>query len=299
MKRREFIAILGPAAMWAFPIRAQQVERPKKLGVLFLGPEAAYPHFWKIFSERLQELGWTQGKNIVFERRFANNVADRLPALAAELVQLDVDVIYATGTLAPLSAKQTTSTIPIVFAGISDPVGAGLVASLARPSWNATGTSFQVSAQTVSKRLQLLREVLPNLSRVSVLWEVNPTSAMAQKEAQASAGPLGLMIQSAEVRSSADLDKAHEVLAQQRPEALLILAGPLFVSRLQEIADMAVRIRIPSIAGGKEFAEAGGLMSYGSSLSDTYRRAAPYVDKILKGAKPSDLPVEQPTKLDL
>jgi putative ABC transport system substrate-binding protein len=300
MKRREFIAALGPAAMWPFPIRAQQVERPKKVGTLFGGIEAGiYLRLWKAFSERLRELGWTEGTNIVFERRFANNVLDRLPALAAELVQLDVDVIYATGSEAPVRVKQATSTIPIVFASISDPVGAGLVASLARPGGNVTGTSFQVSQGIGVKRLQLLKEVLPNLSRVSILWEVNRTTVNAHKEAEAAAGPLGITIHSVEVRSSADLDNAYEVLLQQRPEALLIFGGPLILSRNQEIADMAARNRLPSIVSAREFAELGGLMTYGASLSDSWRRAAGYVDKILKGAKPSDLPVEQPTNFEL
>jgi putative tryptophan/tyrosine transport system substrate-binding protein len=300
MKRREFIGAIGPAAMWPFPISAQQVEPPKKLGALFLSPPAGlHLNFWKGISERLRELGWTEGRNIVFEARFANNIRERVPELAAELVQLNVDVIFTSGVIAALCAKQATSTIPIVFAGVSDPVAVGLVASLARPGGNVTGMSFQVSQEIGVKRLQLLKDVLPNLSRVSLLWEVNQTTVNAHKQAQAAAGPMGITMNSVEVRSSADLDNAEEVLLQQRPEALMVLGGPLFVSRLQEIANMAARNRLPSIVSAREFADIGGLMTYGASLSDTYRRAAGHVHKILKGAKPGDLPVEQPAKFEL
>jgi putative ABC transport system substrate-binding protein len=266
---------------------------------LFLGAEAGYLVYWKNFFERMRELGWTEGQNIIFERRFANDMTDRLLGLAAELVQLNVDAIYTTGTVAPLYAKRATLTIPIVFAGSGDPVGTGLVASLARPGGNITGFSSQVSTELATKRLQLIKDVVPALSRLSVLREVNQTTSRAIKDIEEAARPMGITIHSVEVRTPADFDAAHMALAQQRPDAMLILVGSLLLSRLPSIADIAVRERLPSIATPREFAEAGGLMTYGVDVSDLSRRAAGYVDRILRGASPSDLPVQQPTQFRL
>jgi putative ABC transport system substrate-binding protein len=247
----------------------------------------------------LAELGWIEGKNIIFERRYADNRLERLPELAAELVRLNVDVIVALGTLGPLAAKRATSTIPIVMTASGDPLGSGLVDSLARPGGNVTGMSL-ITPDLGGKRLELLKELLPRLARVAVLWNAaNPYPAIVFKETQASGRTLGIEVQSLEVRSPDDFDGAFEIARRQRPDALITVEDPLTFSHRKRIADFAVADRLPSLHGLSEFVVAGGLVSYGANAADLFRRAAGYVDKILKGAKAADLPVQQPTKFEL
>jgi putative ABC transport system substrate-binding protein len=251
------------------------------------------------FIAALRELGWIEGKNIVFEYRHANNDLDRLPALAAELVELKVDVIVTRGTAAPLAAKKATSTIPIVMAAAGDPVGTGIVTSLARPGGNITGLTMQ-NPELSGKRLELLKEVSPTISRVAVLWNsANPDPTRAFKEAEDGAAKLGIQLLSVTVQSPADFGRAFAEMTHQRPDALITFADPLTVVHRKDITDFATNRRLPSMHGLREFADVGGLIAYGPDYADLRRRAASYVDKILKGAVPADLPVEQPTKFQL
>jgi ABC-type uncharacterized transport system substrate-binding protein len=297
VKRREFISLIGgAAATWPLMARAQQAGKIHKVG--YLSPSVPNVFTPRLFDD-LRELGWIEGKNVAFERRFAENRLERLPEFAAELVRVNVDVIVAIGTLGPLAAKRATSTIPIVMTGAGDPLGSGLVASLARPGGNVTGMSL-MAPDLGGKRLELLKELLPRLARVAVLWNAaNPYPAIVFKETQAAGLTLRIEVQSLEVRSPDDFDSAFETARRQRPDALISVEDPLTFSHRKRIADFAVADRLPSLHGLREDVAAGGLISYGASLPDLYRRAAGYVDKILRGAKPADLPVQQPTKFEL
>jgi putative ABC transport system substrate-binding protein len=294
--RRTFIAALGSAAAWPLVARAQQAGSRYTVGFLSAGSEIT--PLDTAFITALGELGWVEGKNVVFERRYAENRLERLPGLAADLVSLKVDVIAAPGTLAPLAAKQANSTIPIVMLAAGDPLGSGLVASLARPGGNVTGMSL-MAPELGGKRLELLKEILPQLARVAVLWNAaNPYSELVFKETQSAGRTLGIEVQSLEVRAPDDFDRAFEAASLQRPDALITVEDPLTLNHRQRVADFTATQRLPALYGVKEFAAAGGLMSYGASLIDLSRRAAGYVDKILRGAKPADLPVQQPTKFE-
>jgi putative tryptophan/tyrosine transport system substrate-binding protein len=301
MRRREFIAAIG-GAVAARPLRAvaQQVGKRYTIGLFSAGTRPAQNGAsWVAFSGALRELGWVDGKNVAFEHRYADNRLERLPELAAELVRLNVNVIVAMGTLAPLAAKRVTSTIPIVMTAAGDPLGSGLVASLARPGGNVTGMSLMVP-DLGGKRLELLKELLPRLARVSVLWNAaNPYSAHVFKETQAAGQILGIEVQSLEVRDPDDLDGAFEAARRQHPDALDTVEDPFTNTYRKRIADFALAEHLPSLNGLREDVEAGGLMSYGANLAELYRRAAGYVDKILKGATPADLPVQQPTRFEL
>ena len=244
-------------------------------------------------------MGWIKGKNVTVELRYAENWVERLPAVAAELVRINVDVIVGRGTLGPRAAKRATSTIPIVMAASGDPLGSGLVASLARPGGNVTGMSLMVP-DLGGKRLELLKELLPRLARVAVLWDAaNPFPAIVFKETQAAGHALAIEVQSLEVRAVDDFDGVFELAKKQRPDALITVEDPLTFNYQKRIADFALANQLPSLHGVREFVVAGGLLSYGANVADLYRRAASYVDKILKGAKPADLPVQQPTKFEL
>jgi putative tryptophan/tyrosine transport system substrate-binding protein len=294
MRRRDFI-VGGIAITWPLAARAQQGGKKYIIGRFFAG-SAPNPD---VLTEALRELGWVEGENVAFERRYAENRLERLPEMAADLVRLKVDVIVAGGTLAPLAAKRATSTIPIVMAAAGDPLGSGLVASLARPGGNVTGMSMMVPDLS-GKWLELLRDILPGLARVAVLWNSdNPYSAIGFKETQSAARTLGIEVQSLEVRSPDDFDRAFEAAQRHHPDALVTVSDPLTLDHTKLIADFTAGQRLPSVHGAKEFAAAGGLVSYGANIADVVRRAAGYVDKILKGAKPADLPVEQPTKFEL
>ncbi len=300
MDRRSFLA--GVTAVLAAPLAtvaqpAGKVARIGRLEQSSSGTDAA-------FRQGLRELGYVEGQNIVIEYRYAEGKAERLPELAAELVGLKVDVIVSGGTLAPLAAKQATNTIPIVLAAAADPVGTGLVANLAKPGGNVTGLS-NLSKDLTAKRLQILKEIVPGLRRVAVLWNAaNIVAALHIPETEAAARTLGLQVQSLEVHGPDDFENAlleRRLLAaiSRGGGALFVVDDPLVMRYRMPIADFAVRNRLPATAIYKSFAEAGGLMTFGASLADLYRRAAIYVDKILKGAKPGDLPVEQPTKFEL
>jgi putative tryptophan/tyrosine transport system substrate-binding protein len=299
MRRRDFIKVIAGSAAVAWPLAARAQQRGKKYIIGRFNAGSATEPLNDVFTEILRELGWVEGENVVFERRYAENRLERLPELAADLVRLKVDVIVATGTLAPLAAKRATSTIPIVMTGAGDPLGTGLVDSLARPGGNVTGMSLMVP-ELGGKRLELLKELLPRLARVAVLWNAaNPYSALVFKQVQAAGTILGIEVQSLEVRQPDDFDGAFETVRRQHPDALMTVEDPLTINHRKRIADFAIGELLPTLQGFREFVAAGALMSYGANVIDLARRAAGYVDKILKGANPADLPVEQPTKFDL
>jgi ABC-type uncharacterized transport system substrate-binding protein len=269
---------------------AQPPDKVYRIGYLDTTPMPA--HLWEALLDGLRERGYSEGGNLVFERRFSEGKAERFPELAAELVRLRVDCILVSTTPAALAAKHAIQTIPIVMTTAIDPVGAGLVASLARPGGNLTGLSV-LSPELSEKRLELLKEVVPGLTRVAVLWNAaNPANASVWHETQAAARALGLLLHAQEVRGPQDLEGAFARTAQARPEALIN-------TYRQPIAAFVTQQHLASVFSSKEWVVAGGLMSYGPSLPDLLRRAAAYVDKILKGAKPADLPVEQPMKFEL
>ncbi|HEV3028528.1 MAG TPA: ABC transporter substrate-binding protein, partial [Planctomycetota bacterium] len=299
MDRRGFLGTLA-GGLLAAPLtgEAQAAGKVVRIGVLELGSElTSGPQ--EAFRQGLRELGYVEGQNVVLEYRFAEGRAERLPDFAAELVRLRMDVIVAGGTPAPLAAKHATGTIPIVMSSAGDPVGTGLVASLAKPGGNVTGLSLR-SPELTGKRLQLTKEVVPGLSRVAVLWNAaNPIAALVVRETEDAARTLGVQVQSLEVRGPDDFENALPATVSGGAGALFVVDDPLVFRYRGRIADFAVRNRLPATAFYKAFAEAGGLMTLGPSLADLYRRAAIFVDKILKGAKPGDLPVEQPTKFEL
>ncbi|MCA1435289.1 ABC transporter substrate-binding protein [Bradyrhizobium sp. BRP20] len=301
MRRRQFVKFIGGVALaWPLSARAQPVGKLYRIGYFNAGAAAAQGGVGleRAFAEALRELGWMEGTNVAFEYRFAEGHSDRLPGMATELVHLKVDVIVANGTLASLAAKQATSTIPIVTAPAGDPLGSGLVPSLAHPGGNVTGLSL-MAPDLGGKRLELLKELLPDVSRAAILWNAaNPYAADVFRETDRAARTLRVTLQSLEVRSLDDFDTAFEAAKVQRPEGLITVEDPLTVRYRKQIVDFAARNRLPAIHGVREFVEAGGLIAYGASLSDLSRRAATYVDKILKGTKPADLPVQQPTKFE-
>ena len=282
-------------------VEAQQTASLPRIG--FLAPASVsdpqVPRVLQAFRQGLREWGYVEGQNITIEFRSAEGQYDRLPGLAAELVRLKVNVIVAAGPLASQVAKQATKAIPIVMAAIADPVGAGFVASLARPGGNITGLSLMHS-DLVAKQLELLKEVLPKVSRMAVLGNpANPNYAPMLRGAQDAARALGVRLQPLEARDPSEIDTVFAPLTTERAGALIVLGDTMFFGHRTRIADHAVRRRLPTAFGASEYAEAGGLLAYGPSLVDGYRRAATFVDKILKGAKPADLPVEQPTKFEL
>ena len=251
------------------------------------------------FRQGLRELGYVEGQNIAIESRWAEGKYDRLPGLAAELVRLKVDVIVAVGVPAIQAAKEATRTIPIVMAYVTDPLALGLVASLARPGGNITGLSL-MAPELVGKRLELLKEVVPRVSRVALLSNpVNPGNAAQVREAEVAARALGVRLQPLEARDPKQIESAFAVITRERAGALIVLVDSVLIDHRTRIADLAAKRRLPTVYGLREHAEAGGLIAYGASRDDMSRRAATYVDKILKGAKPADLPVEQPTRFEL
>jgi putative ABC transport system substrate-binding protein len=280
---------------------AQQAAKIARIGYLMLDL-AASPHLREAFRQGLRDLGYVEGRNVVIEHRSAEGKPERLPALAAELVALKVDVLVAAATLPALAAKQATKTIPIVFAFAGDPVTSGLVTSLARPGGNVTGLSG-LAPELVGKRLELLTHAVPGVSRVAVLWQPGGqgerTDKDMLKEAEVTARALGVRLQFVEARGPADFDRAFSDMTRERAGALTVLAGTMFFNERRRLVDLAAKNRLPAAYGSRDFVDAGGAMSYGANTADLFRRAAAYVDKILKGAKPGDLPVEQPTKFEL
>jgi putative ABC transport system substrate-binding protein len=296
--RREFITLLGgAAAAWPLAARAQQAGKLPTIGFLVSGTPSSHSQWVAAFVRRLQDLGWIEGRTVAIEYRWAEGRTERAAEIAAEFVQRKVDVIVTSATTAVVAAKQATSVIPIVFMA-GDPVGTGLVASLARPGGNVTGLSLQ-QTETAGKRLELLREVVPGLGRLAILANVgNPKSVLEMGEVQTAARTLGLEVITLEIRRGADIVPAFEAL-KGRAEALYVVLDPLVNTHRIRINTLAMAARLPTVHGSREGVEAGGLMSYGTNFLDVFRLAADYVDKILRGAKPGDIPVEQPTKFDL
>jgi putative ABC transport system substrate-binding protein len=278
---------------------AQQPAKVPRIGYLAATSLSTNPARIEAFRQGLRELGYVEGKKIVIEWRFAEGKADRLTGFAAELVRLKVDVIVSGGSTATRAAKEATSTIPIVMSQDNDPVGNGFVTSLARPGGNITGLAA-LRSELSGKRLELLKEVVPRLSRVAVLGSsTNPGNAQSLKEVELAAGAIGVQLQYLDVRGPKDIETAFKEASKGRADAVLVLAGPVFNSPRSQVVDLAVKSRLPAIYDRRDFGEVGGLMSYGTSVVDLDYRAATYVDKILKGAKPADLPVEQPVKFEL
>ena len=297
MKRREFISLLGGAAVaWPLAARAQQAASISRIGILWPGASLPAPPRMESFRQGLRELGYVDGQNVLIEIRYAQGGLQQLPELAAELVRLKVDVIQASGDLAPRVAQQATRTIPIV-AMSDDILGAGLIASLSRPGGNTTGLTI-LSPELSVKRLELLKEVVPRLSRVSALWD--PTTGTSQVAmTEEAARSLNLKLQVLEVRRRDEVVEAIRAARNSQTEAINIFSSPFLASLAPEIISFAAEYRLPAIYQWREHAEAGGLISYGPSLAAMFRQAAGIVVKILKGTKPADLPVEQPTKFEL
>src|SRR5450432_1504530 len=302
MRRRDFMTLLAGASAvaWPFAADAQQAARIARIGYLASNLTNQGP--LEAFRQGLRDLGYVEGRNLVIEYRDAQGKLEPLPTLAAELVALKVDVILATSTAAALAAKQTTSVVPIVFATVPDPVASGLVASLARPGGNATGLS-NLNADLVGKGLEYLTQAVPGARRVAVLSQPGAYGERTEKEmlkaAEVAGAALGIQLQFVEARGPADIDKEYSEITGARAEAVTVLVSGMLLGERTRLVDLAAKNRLPVVYTFRELADAGGLMSYGTSLADLFRRAASYVDKILKGTKPADLPVEQPIKLEL
>jgi len=300
MQRREFITLLsGIVAAWPLAARAQQPAKIPRIG--FLGNSTATMEANLIgpLRDGLRELGYEEGRNVIIEFRWAKGKYDQFPALVAELLAAKVDVIITAGTPATLAIKKATSTVPLVFIAVGDPVGTGVVPNLGRPGGNITGLS-SIAPDLEGKRLELLREVVPKLSHVAFF--LNPANVFhtaSMRQARVAAQSLGIKLQPMEVNKSEQLDGAFASIVKEKPDALLILADRVFLHNRKRMMEFAIQQRLPSVNAYRELVEAGGLISYGPSYEDMHRRAAVYVDKILKGTKPADLPIEQPTKFTL
>jgi putative ABC transport system substrate-binding protein len=305
MRRRDFTAGLLLAAAIRPAARAQQLEATRRIGILSPGgSDLTDPTFNTLnaFLQALQEFGYKEGKNLIVEREYANGNSDRLRELAYELVRHKPDVIVALSTTAARPAKQATSSIPIVAIGMADPVADELAASLARPGGNVTGTTF-LGPELVARRLQLLREVVPGLTRVAALWHPSAyserTMAGIRNEIEVAARTLGLQLQLVPTVSPDDFVGAFAAITRERAEALIVMPSPMLFGEYKRIVSMVANNKLPAMGAAREFAEFGGLMSYGANLPDLARQTATYADKILKGAKPAELPVEQPIKFEL
>jgi ABC-type uncharacterized transport system substrate-binding protein len=301
MKRREFITLLGGAAVgWPLAARAQQpAAKVPRIGFLGNSTAELEANLVGSFRDGLRALGYEEGRNIVIEYRWAEGKYERFPALIAELVASNVDVIVTAGTPASLAVKTATTSIPLVMIAVGEPVATGLVASLARPGGNITGVT-SMSAEIEGKRLELLREVAPNISHIAVLWNAgSPIQVIQERETRAAAQVLGMKMLSLGVRTLEEIEDAFAAIMRERPGALLVLADRLFLHHRTLIMEFATQHRLPGVHAYRELVEVGGLMSYGPSYADMHRRAATYVDRILKGEKPADLPVERPVKFEL
>ncbi len=297
--RRQFLVAMG-AGLSLAPLasRAQQAKIPR-IGFLGNSTAAFEANLVGPFREGLRDLRYVEGQNIIIEYRWAEGKYERFPALIAELIALKVDVIVTAGAPASVAVKKATATIPLVFVAVGDPVGIDLVASFARPGGNITGLS-SIALDLEAKRVELITEVVPKLSHVSVLWNpANATHVIVVKQVYAAAHVLRLKIQSVGVRAAPELDHAFDAIIRERPAALVVLADRVFLHNRARIVDFAARNRLPAVYAYRELVDIGGLMSFGPNYADMHRRAATYVDKILKGAKASDLPVEQPMKFEL
>jgi len=295
MQRRVFITLLGGAAA-AWPLAASAQSKIPHIGFMGNSTAALEANLVGAFREGLRELGYEEGGNIVIEYRWADGKYEQFPTLVAELIAAKVDVIVTAGTPAALAMKKATTTVPLVMVAVGDPVGTGLVPSLARPGGNLTGLS-SIAPDLEGKRLQLLREVVPALSYVAMfINSLNPFHVSSMRQARAAAQAMGIKLQLHDIRKSEDLDDAFAAIRKERPDALLILADRVFLHNRERMMDFTKEQRLPNVNAYKELVEVGGLMSYGPSYEDMHKRAAIYVDKILKGAKPADLPIEQPSK---
>jgi len=298
LRRRQFITLLGGAAAWPLAARGQQPTKLPTIGYLGSGTPLTDSQWLAAFVQRLRELGWIDGRNVAIEIRWAEGRAERYAEIAAELVRLKVDVILTHNTPPILAAKQATSVIPIVFATAGDPVGTGVVASLARPGGNVTGLSTQLS-DTAGKRLELLREVVPNLRRLAIIGNIgNPITVLEMNEVKAAAHTFGLEVSVLDIRRADDIGSAFDALKGQA-DALYLCGDPLVTTNRIRINTLALGARLPTVSPFRQYVEAAGLMSYGPNFPDLFRRAADLVDKILRGAKPADIPVDQATKFDL
>jgi putative ABC transport system substrate-binding protein len=302
MDRRIFMAMLtGGIVVAPFAAEAQQAAKVARIGFLWFNV-APNPHLPEAFLQGLRDLGYVEGRNVVIEYRDAEGKSERLPALAAELVALKVDVIVAPSTPAALAAKQATRTLPIVFTGATDPVTDGLVTTLARPGGNVTGLSTTTAPEILGKRLELLKQAVPGVTRVAVLWQPGSQGERTNKDmlkgAEVAARALGVRLQVVEVRGPAEFERAFSDMTRARAGALTPVGGSPFFNERRRLVDLAAKNRLPAVYSNREFVDAGGLMAYGANIADLFRRAATYVDKILRGAKPADLPVEQPTKFE-
>jgi putative ABC transport system substrate-binding protein len=301
MRRRDFITLLGGTVLaWPVTARAQQGDRRRRIGVL-LGLSGGDPEWQRrivAFTQSLRELGWTEERNVAFEMRYAEGRLDRLPALAVDLVQANVDAIVTQGTEGVQAARNATSSIPIVMTSIGDAVGAGFIASLARPGGNVTGLTLFATEQS-AKRLGLLKEVLPRLTRMAVLWNVNNASQRLQvKETEAAAAILKVQLQSLGVRDLGDIEPSFHAAVQARAEAIMTMEDPLIQYSRARIVAFALQHGLPLMGEFRPITDAGALMNYGPNQVEMWRRAASYIDKIFKGATPADLPVARPTKFE-
>jgi putative ABC transport system substrate-binding protein len=295
MRRRDFIGLLGGAAAWPVDALAQQAGKVWRMGFIAHGHEP----FYDALFEGLREYGYDDGRNLIVERRYARGQAERFKEFAAEMVRLKVDIIIVVTTPAALAVMNATKTIPIVHPNAIDPLNTGLIASLAHPGGNLTGGA-QLTAEASAKRLQILKTVVPGLSHAAALWNPgNSAIVFSWKETQGAARVLGLILQSHEVQGPKDFAAAFAAITEERPNALLVLQDAVTMQQRREIIDFAIKERLPSMFQEKGWAEAGGLMSYGENLASMYRRAAYFVDRIFKGVKPADLPVEQATNFDM
>ncbi len=301
MPRRAFMTMMA-SSLLAAPLAAevQPTGKVYRIGCILTAAPNETAHLIKALSEGLRELGYVEGRNVVVEKRFAEGRQDRLPALAAELVRLKVDVLVTGSNPVIAAVKQATATIPVVMAVSRDPVGAKFIASLARPGANITGLANDTAPEIIGKNLALLKEAVPRVARVAFLWNPVPPGADASKNVvESAARNLGVAFQSVEVRARGEFDGAFAAMARERANGVVVAQDPVTLDSRRQVVLLAAKNRLPAVYGVREFAEVGGLMSYGPNIADQFRRAATYVDKILKGARPGDLPIEQPTKFAL
>jgi putative ABC transport system substrate-binding protein len=297
MRRRDFITLAGGAAAWPLAARAQRAAKSRTIGVLATGTSATQGGWLAAFVQRLREKGWAEGQNVKIELRWGEGRNERFAEIAAEFVRLNVDVIVTTGGAVP-ATKAATSTIPVVVAGATDPVGSGYVASLARPGGNITGLSLE-STDLVGKRLELFRKIVPDLAHLAIMLPTgNSAVRLEEAEVQAVSRTLGIDVTTLEIERAQDIAPTFESL-KTKADALYVVSSPFTTTNRIKINTLALALHLPTIYGYRDFVDIGGLMSYGPDFPDVWRRAAEYVDKVLRGAKPADLPVEQPTKFGL
>jgi putative ABC transport system substrate-binding protein len=293
------LAVVLSLTLAPLAVDAQTTGKVYRIGFILTAAQNESGHLIKALDEGLRELGYVEGRNVVFEQRFAEGRQERLHALAAELVQLKVDVLVTGSNPVIAAVKQVTTTIPVVMAVSRDPVGAGFIASLARPGGNITGLANDPAPEIIGKNLELLKEAAPRVSRVAFLWNPVPPGAGTYKNSvESAARNLGVTFQSVEIRGRNEFERAFTAMVRERADAVLVAQDPVLFSARSQVVLQAARHRLPAMYGNREYVEVGGLMSYGPSIAHQFRRAATFVDKILKGAKPSDLPIEQPTKFE-